>query len=284
MLAFCLRRLDAHFRSRKAWQPLAPWPRPIVELLYFGAKEARACLFVGLFFACVLAVPRAGLLGVPRYDVLLLAALAIQAWMLATRLESWDEAKAIGLFHVVGFALEAFKTSPGIGSWSYPDFAYTKVLGVPLYAGFMYAAVGSYMTQAWRLFDLRVRRHPPYWLAVLTAVAVYANFFAHHWIGDHRWYIAAFAIGVYVRAAVVFRPLDRERWMPLPLAFVLIGFFIWLAENLGTFHRLWSYPDQAAAWTAVHPGKWSSWALLVMMTFTIVAHLKHIKRTIHVAE
>jgi uncharacterized membrane protein YoaT (DUF817 family) len=29
-------------------------------------------------------------------------------------------------------------------------------------------------------------------------------------------------------------------------------------------------------------GKWSSWSLLVIMTFTIVASLKHIKSRIHV--
>ena len=76
-------------------------------------------------------------------------------------LESWDEVKAITLFHLIGFCLEVFKTSPAIGSWSYPDFAYTKVFGVPLFSGFMYAAVGSFIIQAWRLFDLRIQHHPP---------------------------------------------------------------------------------------------------------------------------
>lgn len=277
-----LGRLDAHFAARRAWAPLAHWPRPLLEWLYFGAKEARACLFVALFFGCVLLVPRAGVFGLPRYDALLLAALAIQGAMLAWRLETPDEARAVAVFHLVGFAMEVFKTSPAIQSWSYPEFAYTKVFGVPLYAGFMYAAVGSYMTQAWRVLELRIERHPPYWLAVLTAAAIYANFFTHHALGDHRWYIAAFALGLYMRSTVAFRPLDRERRMPLLLAFVLIGLFVWLAENIGTFFRLWAYPDQLDGWRAVHPGKWSSWALLVLMTFTIVAHLKHIKRTIQV--
>ncbi|WP_373997122.1 DUF817 family protein [Duganella vulcania] len=27
-----------------------------------------------------------------------------------------------------------------------------------------YAAVGSYLIQAWRLFDLRIRHHPQYWM------------------------------------------------------------------------------------------------------------------------
>jgi uncharacterized membrane protein YoaT (DUF817 family) len=258
--------------------------RFVVEFLYFGIKEARASLFAGLFFISIFLVPRAGLFGVPRYDVLLVIALAIQFFMIWSKLETWDEAKAICLFHLVGFALEVFKTSSAIQSWSYPDFAYTKVLGVPLFSGFMYAAVGSYIIQAWRLFDLRIHHHPSYWMATLIALAIYGNFFAHHFIGDYRWYIAACALGLYARTTVTFRPYDRDRRMPLLLAFVLIGFFIWLAENISTFFGIWAYPNQIGAWSSVHLGKWSSWSLLVIMTFTIVAHLKHIKRQIHVPE
>jgi len=279
-----LAALDQHLLDHSARQSLRGAPRFLLEFLYFGIKEARACLFVVLFFAAVFLVPRAGILGLPRYDVLLAAALAIQVWMVWARLETWDELKAVCLFHAVGFALEAFKVSGGIQSWSYPDFAYTKVFGVPLFSGFMYAAVGSYITQAWRLLDLRIRHHPPYWMAVLIALLIYANFFTHHYIGDYRWYLAACALGLYARTTVVFRPLDRDRQMPLLLGFVLTGFFIWLAENISTFWGVWRYPNQLGAWSAVHVGKWSSWSLLVVMTFTIVAHLKHIKARIHVPE
>jgi uncharacterized membrane protein YoaT (DUF817 family) len=70
--------------------------------------------------------------------------------------------------------------------------------------------------------------------------------------------------------------------MSLLLSFVLIGFFIWLAENISTFFGVWRYPNQVGAWAVVHLGKWSSWSLLVIITFTIVANLKHIKQRIHV--
>jgi uncharacterized membrane protein YoaT (DUF817 family) len=278
-----IRSLDAHLLNLSARPDLSGLRRATVEAGYFIVKEARACLFVALFFAAVFAVPRAGVLGVPRYDLLLIIALAIQGWMVWAKLETWDELKAITLFHLIGFALEVFKTSSGIRSWSYPDFAYTKLFGVPLFSGFMYAAVGSYIIQAWRVFDLRVRHHPPYWMATLIAVAIYANFFTHHYVSDVRWYLAACALGLYARTSVVFRPLDRDRTMPLLLGFLLIGFFIWLAENISTFFGVWRYPDQLGAWTAVHVGKWSSWSLLVIMTFTIVANLKHIKERVHVA-
>ena len=186
--------------------------RFFVEFLLFGVKQIRACLFAGLFFLAVFLVPRSGVLDLPRYDVLLLVALLVQVWLVVAKVETLDELKAISLFHVLGFGLEVFKTSNGIGSWSYPDPAYTKVFGVPLFTGFMYAAVGSYLIQAWRLFDLRIRHHPPYPMAFGIALLVYLNFFTYHFIGDYRWYIAACALGLYARSTVIFRPADRETY------------------------------------------------------------------------
>lgn len=277
-----LNTLDDHLINVSRRPALAGVARFATEFLYFGIKEARACLFVVLFFSAMMLTPRAGIFGLPRYDFLLIAALAIQIGMVWSKLESLDELKAICVFHVVGFALEAFKVSSAIKSWGYPDFGYTKVLGVPLFSGFMYAAVGSYIIQAWRLFDLRIEHHPPYWMAGLVSLLIYANFYTHHYIGDYRWYFAAAALGLFARTTVVFRPYDVDRRMPLLLAFVLIGFFIWLAENIGTFWGVWKYPNQLGAWSAVHVGKWSSWSLLVIMTFSLVASLKHIKQKIHV--
>jgi uncharacterized membrane protein YoaT (DUF817 family) len=276
--------VDANLLALPAQPGRSGLRHALLEFLWFGMKNARACLFAGLFFLAVFGVPRSGVLGIPRYDLLLLTAIAIQAGMVVAKLETWDELKAITVFHVIGFALEVFKTSDAISSWSYPDFAYSKVFGVPLFAGFMYAAVGSYIIQAWRLFDLRIRHHPPYWMAGLIALAIYANFFTHHFIPDVRWYLAAMALGLYARTTVLFRPLDRDRRMPLLVSFLLIGFFICLAENISTFFGIWRYPDQLGAWTTVHVGKWSSWSLLVVMTVTIVANLKHIKERVHVPD
>ncbi len=247
-------------------------------------KEARSCLFAGFFFFILFATPSKGIFGIPRYDVLLILAIVFQLWMVWGKLETWDELKAICFFHIVGFVMELFKTSAAIGSWKYPDFAYTKLWEVPLFTGFMYSAVGSYLIQAWRFLKVRINNYPPYWLATLVALAIYINFFSHHFIGDYRWYLTAFILGLYARSVVYFTPYDTERKMPLLLAFVLIGFFIWLAENFGTFFGVWQYPNQIGAWSAVHAGKWGSWSLLVIVTFTIVVHLKHIKHSISVAK
>ena len=274
--------------------PIIPLHPPLVvktslhdwfmEFVYFTLKEAFACVFAGSFFVAVMLLPRAGLAGIPRYDLLLVIALLIQIAMVWTGLETKDELKAITIFHLLGFGLELFKTSAGIKSWSYPDFAYTKIFGVPLFSGFMYAAVGSYIIQAWRLFDLKIVHHPPYWMAGMVAIVIYANFFTHHFMGDYRWYLGACALGLYARATVTFRSYRKEIRMPLVVSLVLIGFFIWLAENIATFFGLWAYPHQLGAWARVHASKWSAWSLLVLMSFTIVANLKHIKSRIHVPE
>jgi uncharacterized membrane protein YoaT (DUF817 family) len=279
-----LQKIDQFLMAEPEREHLHAWRRGWYELLFFGLKCARACVFAGLFFVSIALVPKAGVAGISKYDCLLLIAVIIQAGLVASKLETLDELKAICLFHAVGFALEAFKVSSAIQSWSYPLDGYTKVLGVPLFSGFMYAAVGSFIIQIWRLVDMRIRHHPPYSLATLAAILIYANFFSHHYLGDYRWYLCCFVLGLYARSVVIFRPKDRDRQMPLLLGFVLTGFFIWLAENFGTFFGVWRYPNQMGAWATVHLGKWSSWAILVVMTFTIIVHLKHIKTKVHVAQ
>lgn len=231
-------------------------PRLGIEFLWFGIKQARACLFAGLFFIAIFCVPHTGMFGLARYDILFIIAVVIQLLMISAGLETWDELKAIMLFHILGFGLELFKTSSAIGSWNYPEFGWSKIGGVPLFSGFMYAAVGSYIVQSWRLMNLKIRHHPPIFHAVILSLVLYANFFTHHFISDYRWYIAAVALGMYARSMVIFTAYDRPYRMPLLVAFILIGFFIWLAENLGTFFGIWRYPNQIGAWATVHVGKW----------------------------
>jgi len=65
--------------------------------------------------------------------------------------------------------------------------------------------------------------------------------------------------------------------MPLVLSFFLIGFFIWIAENITTFFGAWQYPNQRETWNLVHLSKISSWFLLVVISIMIVTQLKHLK-------
>jgi uncharacterized membrane protein YoaT (DUF817 family) len=64
--------------------------------------------------------------------------------------------------------------------------------------------------------------------------------------------------------------------MPLWLSFVLIGGALWLAENAATLLGAWQYPDQSDVWHMVHVSKFGSWALLVSVSFVLVAALKRL--------
>ena len=60
----------------------------------------------------------------------------------------------------------------------------------------------------------------------------------------------------------------------MPVAFVLIGGMIYVAENIGTYFAGWRYADQAAGWHIVHPMKLVSWILLMTVSLVIVAEYK----------
>ena len=247
------------------------------EFVLFGLKQARSCVFAGSFLALLVISNYVAIPGLPRYDFLFLGAVLIQGAMLATKLETCDEFKVIVLFHGIGLALEIFKTQPEIGSWSYPEFGYIKFMGVPLYSGFMYAAVASYMTQAWAQLKLQLTNYPSYKITIPLVLLVYINFFTHHFLPDIRW-ILIFALFVtFLRTQVHFRMEKREWRMPLFLSFLLIGFFIWIAENISTFYGAWKYPDQMNGWQLVHLQKINSWFLFTIISFLLVADLKHFK-------
>jgi uncharacterized membrane protein YoaT (DUF817 family) len=244
------------------------------ELVVFGCKELAACAFAGSFLLTLALSRHMTPPGIWRYDLLFLAALAIQALLIACRLETWREVAVLSAFHALGMGLELFKTAPGVASWSYPEPAVFKLGTVPLYSGFMYAAVASYMMQAWRLLHLRVTRFPPLPLAILLSALIYGNFFANHFIPDLRWPLAAVVLLAFRQTEVHFTVIKHERHMPLVLSFALIGFFIWVAENIATYFGGWVYPNQLRDWAIVGPSKISSWMLLVIISFIIVAVLK----------
>lgn len=260
------------------WNPRSAWARLVVEVGCFGVRQTISCAFAGAFFAILALSKVLPPVGIPRYDLILIAALALQAAMVWSGLETRDELRTICLFHVLGFVLEAFKSNPAIGSWSYPEPGYTKLFGTPLYSGFMHAAVASYMIQSWRWLDLELVGAPPPRRTAILAALIYLNFFTHHWLPDFRYVLAVVLLWNYRHCMVHYTPQCTRRRMPMLLAFVLIGFFVWIAENIATYFGAWTYPYQQAGWTPVHAGKIGSWGLLVVITFVIVSDLKHYKR------
>lgn len=240
------------------------------EFLSFGIKQAWACLFGGLMLAIILVTfllyPDGAAL--PRYDFITICAITIQMLLLLTKLETWEEAKVIFLFHMVGTAMELFKTQ--IGSWAYPEPAFLKIGDVPLFSGFMYACVGSYIARIWRIFDIQFTRFPPLWTQLLLAIVIYVNFFTHHYLPDIRAFLFVATAVIYGPGLFWFKPDNRYIPMPMVLGLILVALFIWFAENIGTFAKAWTYPGQEHGWQMVSLGKLGAWYLLMIISFVLV--------------
>jgi uncharacterized membrane protein YoaT (DUF817 family) len=241
------------------------------ELFLFGFKQAWACLFGALILTLLLVTklwwPQHSPLA--RYDFLFLAAIAIQAFLLILRMESLREARVILIFHIVGTAMELFKTS--IGSWTYPEHNFFRIGHVPLFSGFMYSSVGSYIARVTRIFDQRYTRYPSFYVTVPLAVLIYINFFTHHFILDIRPVLFLGVVAAFGPTWVYYRPYQKFRRMPLLFGFLLVALFIWAAENIGTFATIWVYPHQRNRWHLVHYGKYGSWLLLMIISFILVS-------------
>ena len=268
-------RIRAHLESVRVAAGPRAWA---YEFLLFGFKQGWACLFGGLMLALLLATHLFYPAGAPlhRYDFLTLSAVTIQIAMLALRLESPREALVICAFHLIGTIMELFKTHAG--SWIYPEASLLHIGAVPLFSGFMYAAVGSYIARVWRIFDFGFSRYPPVWATVLLASAIYVNFFAHHWLPDVRIALFAAAILLFGRTWIWFTPWREARRMPLLLGFFLVALFIWLAENIGTFANAWTYPSQRHGWEMVSLMKLAAWYLLMIISFVLVSLIHGIRR------
>lgn len=249
----------------------------ITEFLLFGLKQARACLFAGTFFLLLFLSRKLPLGPIHRNDFLFIAALLLQVILYLTKVETKDEIKTIALFHLIGICLELFKTSPQIGAWSYPEPGFFKIATVPLFSGFMYAAVGSYISQSWRIMRLKLTGNVRYTASAILACAIYLNFFTNEFFPDVRWILIPLVFVVFHGVHVHFTVRERIYRMPISLSFGLIAFFIWIAENFSTYLGAWKYPHQLGAWDIVSFKIISSWYLLVIISFILVAYLKQVK-------
>lgn len=244
-------------------------PSGIAEFVMFGLKMAWACLFAGLMLGAIMVTsvlwPEAARFA--RYDFLVVFAVAIQVALLVLKMETPAEAKVILLFHITGTVMEVFKLH--MGSWSYPEAGVLKIGGVPLFSGFMYASVGSFMARAIRLFGMRFLVYPRFGLTVLLAVLIYVNFFTHHFGPDIRYVLFVATAGLYWKTRISFTPFGKVRSMPLVVGALLSSLFLYLAENVGTLTGTWLY-NGSAEFSFASIGKLGSWYLLLFVSFVQV--------------
>ncbi|MEJ6391424.1 DUF817 domain-containing protein [Gymnodinialimonas ulvae] len=202
-----------------------------------------------------------------RYDALVLFALTTQIVFLWRGFETWEEAKVIVIFHVTGTLMEIFKLAQG--SWDYPDQGILEIGGVPLFSGFMYASVGSFIARSIRIFHIQFAPYPAFWMTYLLALAIYVNFYTHHYTYDIRWILFAATLILFWRTRIWFYPARTPLAIRLPMGAVLSAFFLWIAENIGTFTRTWTYETQGDT-GFVDFSKFGSWYLLLFVAFVTV--------------
>ncbi|MEK7509905.1 MAG: DUF817 family protein [Patescibacteria group bacterium] len=245
----------------------------VIELWYFFIANLRASYFGAFLLATFLLTEIVTAPFISRYDLIFLAAVGFQICALLFRFEQPREFFVILVFHALATGMELFKTHPAIGSWTYPGLASASiVLGtVPLFTGFLYSAVGSYISRAILFLKISFERFPAYHHLWILGGLIYINFFTHHFIYDIRYALFAYAFVIFWRTKVSFQVYKERRSMPLLLTTVLTAFFVWIAENVGTFTKIWLYPSQIAHWHLVSFNKMGSWFLLLMLSFALVS-------------
>lgn len=242
----------------------------------FFTKAVAAALFgILLLIAFALTAPMANqaFYGFFRYDYLLLFCLIVQGCLLYYKLETWEEAKVIALFHFLAFLMELFLTHPAIGSWQYPQPAVFKIYTVPLFAGFMYSAVGSFFARSLRLYQVKIENLPKFSYLFIFSILAYLNFMTKFFIPDIRVGLFIWSVILFYRSKIYFQVYRKTYCLPMLPILLLLALIIWIAENVSTFYQIWLYPSQVQQWHMVSWGKFGSWYLLLMFSLVLVLYI-----------
>ncbi len=246
------------------------------QLRIFTWKQARCAIFGGiLLFFLILTkyIDVEAILHVYRYDFLFIIALLTQIILVATGLEDKREVVVIAIFHIAAMIMELYKTSPAVGSWAYPEPAIFAIGSVPLFTGFMYSAVGSYIARSWRINEFRFKDIPSRSLLWIAGAMIYANFFTDNLGLDVRHWIFAFLVVIFWKTKLYAKITDRAYTFHPLVSNALFAFFVWMAEQIGTYARAWVYPSQTAAWKPVSFHMFTSWYLLLVFSFVLITIL-----------
>ena len=166
-------------------------------ILYnFFIQQAKAAIFGGFLLFLIIAThfyyPFHESFHV--FDFLFLSAVFFQICLLLLKKESKKEFLIIIIFHILAMIMEIFKTSSAIGAWNYTgvNSSFFRIGNVPLFTGFMYSAVGSYIVRSFEYLKLEFKPWPSSKALGIISFFIYTNFFSHHYIFDFRYFILFF--------------------------------------------------------------------------------------------
>ena len=224
----------------------------------FGAVFVVAILASAALWNADWAVARTDALFV--FGVLGLVAMFALGW------NALGDALPIGAVFLAGVVLEWQRT--GAGAWAYEAGGVLQFGQKPLFVGFMYAAVGSYIIRSLRLKALMVTGMPAIWIGLGAGAVIYGSYFLSlpSWV---RPLLLTFVVIVFSGARV---RSPSGSWLYVPVALAMAAVLLWVAENVGTFTGTWSYPGQGA-YEFVSLSKIGAWFLLLNVCFLLVIYL-----------
>ncbi len=241
------------------------------EFWIFIKKQASSALFGGIMLAALVLSRYTSFQGIYRYDALFIFAVLVQVVLIISKAEKPKEVLAIIIFHACAMGMEIFKTSPAVGSWAYPEPAILAIGTVPLFTGFMYSSVGSYIARAWRINNFKFYKLPSKKILFLLGLSIYVNFFTNHFTYDVRYILFALTLVIFWKTKM-YVTLTSKTFKIHPLVSnALLASFVFLAEQIGTFARAWVYPSQAQGWRPVSFQVYTSWYMLLILSFIIIA-------------
>jgi uncharacterized membrane protein YoaT (DUF817 family) len=244
-------------------------PARLEDPALFVLKHLWAGLFGGVLMLAIAGTTLIWQPGWPvaRYDALFVIAFLTQVVFAIFRLESREEGAAVIVFSLLGLGLEWFNTAQG--SWTYPEEGVFAIGHVPLFVGFMYAAVGVCILRMIRIFEMRFAPFPMPVLGLTLGAVIYANFFLQHYWHDIRPALFLATLVMFWRTRIWFTPARGRRWhMPMLASLLLSALGVWLAENLGTLTGTWAYQGQART-DPVSLGTYGSWYLFLCVALMV---------------
>jgi len=214
---------------------------------------------------------------ISKYDSIFLIVIFLQIFLIIFKIETKKEFLVILIFHSIATAMELFKTSDYIWSWKYPDIenSFFVLWNIPLFVGFLYSAVWSYISRAQKYLNLEYINYPKNRYAIIISILIYINFFTHHFVYDFRYLLIFFVIILFRKTYLKFRVYKKTRKISFLLSGFFTAIFVWLAENIATFQKIWLYPNQENWWELVSFSKATSWFLLLIISFVIISSLNN---------
>ena len=105
---------------------------------------------------------------------------------------------------------------------------------------------------------------------MLLAIAIYVNFFSHHFLPDMRWLLFAWTLLLFGRVRIYFTVDRVQRWMPLIVAGAADGLLPVGGGECRHGDRNMALSRRAHGWQLVSLQKLGSWYLLLIISFVLV--------------